>query len=301
MSETIWRATDNDGRCWYYGEKPDWSEHQFYSQDGRVLEYYGTEKPPPGECWEMTVTRKGDIDTDGEPIGWKIVGIGKDGSVLCEKPNGQRRRYSFGDGANGKPSGEAWERLVAAAGAYTKEYGNQRMRVSEEARELMDAYAAYEAAQSAEPSGQQAMIAELQEQIRKLKVESATQTDAMVQAISEREDRIGQLIGEVQRLTAKLERPEMPECVRELVDAVCLEFPGFFAKKIAAVEAHYAPPFRIDKPGWYLADDGLEWRVAEICGNTAWGRNACDWYGFCTDPKASRPKQLTKYLRPLEE
>ena len=139
-SETIWRATDADGRCWLYGEKPDWSEHKFYSQDGRVLEYYGTEKPPPGECWEIVQMRKGDIDTDGEPIGWKIVGIGKDGSVLCEKGNGQRRRYSFGDGANGKPSGEAWERLVAAAGAYTKEYGNQRMRVSEEARELMDAY-----------------------------------------------------------------------------------------------------------------------------------------------------------------
>ena len=107
MSETTWRATDNDGRCWYYGEKPDWSEHQFYPQDGRVQEYYGTEKPPPGECWEMTVTRKGDIDTDGDPIGWKIVGIGKDGSVLCEKGNGQRRRYLFGDGANWKPIDDA--------------------------------------------------------------------------------------------------------------------------------------------------------------------------------------------------
>ena len=95
-SETIWRATDADGRCWLYGEKPDWSEHQFYSQDGRVLEYYGTEKPPPGECWEIVQMRKGDIDTDGAPIGWKIVGIGKDGSVLCEKGNGQRRRLSAG-------------------------------------------------------------------------------------------------------------------------------------------------------------------------------------------------------------
>lgn len=217
--QTIFIATDRDGCCFaYYAGKPLWDGSDFGVGYGNQFNrYHGPNMPPPGECWEYRLTRKGDIDTDGDPIGWKIVGIGKDGSVLCEKGNGQRRRYLFGDGANWKPSGEAWERLVAAAGAYTKEYGNQRMRVSEEARELMDAYAAYEAAQSAEPSGQQAMIAELQEQIRKLKVESATQTDA----ISEREDRIdrlshdlGLMTKERNELQARLAKPEMQEVVR---------------------------------------------------------------------------------------
>jgi len=34
-------------------------------------------------------------DTEGEPIGWKIVSTGNDGSVLCEAPNGRRVRYWF--------------------------------------------------------------------------------------------------------------------------------------------------------------------------------------------------------------
>jgi len=187
MIETIWRATDADGRCWLYGEKPDWSEHQFYSQDGRFLEYYGTEKPPPGECWEMTVTRKG------------------------------------------------------------------------------------------EPSDQQAAIAELQEKVRKLKVESATQTDA----ISEREDRIdrlshdlGLMTRERDELRDKLERPEMPECVRELLDAVCLEVPGLFARmiyygqKIAAVRDHYAPPLKFEVGGVYISsDERSEWELLKIARN----------------------------------
>lgn len=339
----------------------------------------------------MDVTRSGDIDTDGEPIGWKIVGIGEGGSVLCEKPNGQRRRYSFGDWAKEQPSGEAWEKLLNVVADYSRNVG----LVGPHGEKVKEAWKAYEAAQSAEskfgecetcgvgqhlpsgacdhcgtkkqeddpqlakllkacrnaynagpgarrvllgsvlhewakidlpsqsaePSDQQAtierltkerdearteshayksrlrefcqrlvdmvgaegpedvqgmldkvnaeinrlkqsidslsanladkegflnsagdeievltkerdealrelanersrsgqvttaqinVIAELQEQIRKLKVESATQTDA----ISEREDRIDQLSGEVQRLTARLAAPEMPEVVR---------------------------------------------------------------------------------------
>ena len=34
-------------------------------------------------------------DTEGDPIGWKIVATGNDGSVLCEAPNGRRARYWF--------------------------------------------------------------------------------------------------------------------------------------------------------------------------------------------------------------
>lgn len=434
MSETIWIATDVGGSSYLYCAKmPTMGVDGAWCGD-YPRRYDGPNKPPPGECWEILQMRKGDIDTDGDPIGWKIVGIGKDGSVLCEKGNGQRRRYLFGDGtANGKPSGEAWERLVEAC----REYERLVPCCGPQGREIQAAIKAYEAAESAEPSDQQAtierltkerdeakeqmrdtlerlagmtrsggsaylsemldkvnaelhrlkrevfslngklgvadatmdrltkerdsleqrltrtikaavaatwdddpqkldrvlgmtneveqltkerdealrelanekarsgqvttaqinVIVELQEQIHKLKVESATQTDA----ISEREDRIDQLSGEVQRLTARLERPEMPKCVRELLE-YAKEANAYFdmLPLSKAVEAHYAPPFKIDKLGWYLASDGKEWRVAEICGNTAWGRNACDWYGFCTDPKASRPKQLTKYLRPLE-
>lgn len=34
-------------------------------------------------------------DTEGVPVGWKIIGIGNDGSVLCEDSVGHRRRYLF--------------------------------------------------------------------------------------------------------------------------------------------------------------------------------------------------------------
>lgn len=35
----------------------------------------------------------GSDDTDGPPIGWTIVGIGDNGTILCESPTGHRRRY----------------------------------------------------------------------------------------------------------------------------------------------------------------------------------------------------------------
>ena len=319
-NEMIWRATDADGQCYEYRSQPKKELGNFYSQPGtQSADYFGHEKPPPGECWEIVQMRKGDIDTDGAPIGWKIVGIGNDGSVLCEKGNGQRRRYSFGDGANGKPSGEAWERLVAAAGAYTKEYGNQRMRVSEEARELMDAYAAYEAAQSAEPSDRQATI----ERLAKERDEARTERHAYKSRLREFCQRLVDMVGaegpedaqvmldkvnaelhrlkqnidsmsanvadkegflnsagdEIERLTKerdeavtelrdKLERPEMPECVRELLDAVCLEVPGLFAQKIAAVRDHYAPPLKFEVGGVYISsDERSEWELLKIARN----------------------------------
>ena len=42
---------------------------------------------------ESEVTQ--DDDTEGDPIGWKIVATGNDGSVLCEKENGRRARFWF--------------------------------------------------------------------------------------------------------------------------------------------------------------------------------------------------------------
>lgn len=35
------------------------------------------------------------LKIDGDPIGWKIVAIGDDGSVLCEHPTGRCVRYWF--------------------------------------------------------------------------------------------------------------------------------------------------------------------------------------------------------------
>ena len=34
-------------------------------------------------------------EMEGNPIGWKIVATGDDGSVLCQSPSGQRARYWF--------------------------------------------------------------------------------------------------------------------------------------------------------------------------------------------------------------
>lgn len=42
-----------------------------------------------------------DDDPDGDPVGWVIVAIGDDGSVLCESKTGNRRRYWFGEEALG--------------------------------------------------------------------------------------------------------------------------------------------------------------------------------------------------------
>ena len=417
MSETIFVVNQIGSGCYGFPSEPQIDKYGNWCGYGwfRLSESY---MPPPGECWEYRLTRKGDIDTDGAPIGWKIVGIGNDGSVLCQKGNGQRRRYLFGDWVKEQPSGEAWERLVAAAGAYTKEYGNQRMRVSEEARELMDAYAAYEAAQSAEPNEKQkqrfieacqddlakletavevltkerdealrelanersisdqvidernATIAELRSELDETRTERHAyksrlrefcqrlvdmvgaegpedaqvmldkvnaelhrlkqNIDSMSANLADKEGFLNSAGDEIERLTkeryealaelrslstisgqtiaelrARLAKPEMPEVVRELVDAVCLEFPGFFAKKIAAVEAHYAPPFRIQGPGVYSAKlDKDKELVIRLFHHRQDG-----WLGYfdCTgavwlfdDSGRAGDVQLTKLLRPLE-
>ena len=112
MSETIFVVNQIGSGCYGFPSEPQIDKYGNWCGYGwfRLSESY---MPPPGECWEYRLTRKGDIDTDGDPIGWKIVGIGKDGSVLCEKGNGQRRRYLFGDGANWKPIDDA-EQLAKA-------------------------------------------------------------------------------------------------------------------------------------------------------------------------------------------
>lgn len=146
MSETIFVVNQIGSGCYGFPSEPQIDKYGNWCGYGwfRLSESY---MPPPGECWEYRLTRKGDIDTDGDPIGWKIVGIGKDGSVLCEKGNGQRRRYSFGDVAKEQPSGEAWERLLNVVADYVRNVGI----VGPRGERIKEAWKAYEAAQSAEP------------------------------------------------------------------------------------------------------------------------------------------------------
>lgn len=45
------------------------------------------------------------MSDDNAPEGWTIVSIGNDGSILCQKANGQRARYWL---HNDHPSGEKY-------------------------------------------------------------------------------------------------------------------------------------------------------------------------------------------------
>ena len=64
-----------------------------WGQDGSVAVVIDELSEMEVEQIEMTAATADDIE--GDPIGWEIVSIGHDGSVLCKKPNGQRVRYLF--------------------------------------------------------------------------------------------------------------------------------------------------------------------------------------------------------------
>ena len=49
---------------------------------------------PPRMFVNMSDVQRTD-DTDGSPVGWTILAIGRDGSILCESPTGRRRRYQI--------------------------------------------------------------------------------------------------------------------------------------------------------------------------------------------------------------
>ena len=333
MSETIFLAQNANGACRELRgtPAPKYSGGYWIGERLDINDY-----PPPGECWEYRLTRKGDIDTDGDPIGWKIVGIGKDGSVLCEKGNGQRRRYSFADGAKEQPTGEAWEMLLNVVADYVRNVGITGPR----GEAVKKAWKAYEAAQSAEPSDRQATIevltkelsisdqvidernatiAELRSELDETRTERHAyksrlrefcqrlvdmvgaegpedaqvmldkvnaelhrlkqNIDSMSANLADKEGFLNSAGDEIERLTKerdeavtelrdKLERPEMPECVRELLDAVCLEVPGLFAQKIAAVRDHYAPPLKFEVGGVYISsDERSAWELLKITRN----------------------------------
>lgn len=348
MSETIWRATDADGRCWLYGEKPDWSEHQFYSQDGRVLEYYGTEKPPPGECWEIVQTRKG-----SQPSGeaWeRLLNVVADyvRNVGIVGPRGERikeawKAYEAAQSAEPSDQQATIEVLTKELSISDQVIDERNATIAELRSELDETRTERHAYKSrlrefcqrlvdmvgAEgPEDVQGMLDKVNAELHRLK----QNIDSMSANLADKEGFLNSAGDEIERLTkerdelrvtidldranwdrvqdanyrtiaelqARLAKPEMPECVRELLEWAKSEDLNEPAKQIAAVEAHYAPPFKVDKPGWYLASDGKEWRVAEIDGDTAWGRNGFVWYGFSTKRVASSLLQLTKFLRPLE-
>lgn len=45
---------------------------------------------------EQIVQSMVEFDTEGDPVGWAIVAVGDDGTVLCRSPNGRRARFAFG-------------------------------------------------------------------------------------------------------------------------------------------------------------------------------------------------------------
>jgi hypothetical protein len=55
--------------------------------------------------------------TDSDPVGWKIIATGDDGSVLCESPEGHRRRYLFCGMFLSRLDSEVIKQLL---GTYTK-------------------------------------------------------------------------------------------------------------------------------------------------------------------------------------
>jgi hypothetical protein len=111
-------------------------------------------------------------------------------------------------------------------------------------------------------------------------------------------------INVIAELRAKLERPEMPEVVRSLIGDIIREVPGRFSQAIAAVEAHYAPPFRIDKLGVYATEKGNPWEVIYIDpkgGVVARHETTKLLENFHVSGACKGgPFSLTKYLRPLE-
>jgi len=110
-------------------------------------------------------------------------------------------------------------------------------------------------------------------------------------------------INVIAELQAKLERPEMPECVAKLLQT----FQPVGQSLINAVQTvrdHYAPPFRIQGPGVYETEDGHPWEVIYIDpkGGVVARHETTKLLenfhvsGSCKGGNFS----LTKFLRPLE-
>jgi len=93
---TLERATYEDAMQRlriYFDESRDFQE--------RLQEAYPCDGVYPRRTWVhdardvvMSLLDIGD-ETEGDPIGWKIIATGNDGSVLCQSPSGNRRRYWF--------------------------------------------------------------------------------------------------------------------------------------------------------------------------------------------------------------
>mgnify|MGYP000724020685 CR=1 FL=1 len=377
MTDTIWRATDANGKCYETRKKPIWNGSEWRSSPDRCGEWWNCddqEKPPPGECWEMTVTRKGEQPTGeawerlinavadysrnvgivgprGETIkeAWKAYEAAEPAEpkrptcgttaqqatierLTRERDDARTERHAYKSrlrefcqrlvdmvGAEGpedvqgmldkvnaeinrlKQSIDSLSANLADKEGFLNSAGDEIEVLTKERDEALRELANERSRSGQVTTAQINVIAELQEQIRKLKVESATQTDA----ISERDDRIDQLSGEVQRLTAKLERPEMPEVVRRLIVRLWTDTFDLDVLDLAkSVEAHYSPPFRIDKLGVYATENGNPWEVIYIDpkgGVVARHETTKLLENFHVSGACKGgPFSLTKYLRPLE-
>ena len=136
-------------------------------------------------------------------------------------------------------------------------------------------------------------IAELQEQIRKLKEESELQSDAIYERNSQ-----------IAILRAKLAKPEMSEVVRELVEWTDdIDSSEKLRSLAQAVREHYAPPFKVHGPGVYFDSKGDTWRLVIKDRGGMWlgyRERDClsEWFPETDHPMQSH--KLTTYLRPLE-
>lgn len=75
-----YRVTDSERSLFDNGQEPD---------DVVIARALCSKNAPDG--WEVSSRD----DLEGEPVGWTILAIGDDGSVLCRSPSGRRARYWF--------------------------------------------------------------------------------------------------------------------------------------------------------------------------------------------------------------
>jgi hypothetical protein len=315
-SETIFRATDLDGGCWDYDSKPIWDEVEFAS-DGEYGRYHGPNKPPPGECWEIVQTRKGERPS-GEA--WeRLLNVVADYA-----------RNSDLVGPRGEKVKDAWKAYAAAsAGEPPEPQIDQRgliKQLTKERDDLKERLGAVEfdrnSLKNRLKEGTQRLVAmigsngpedlgEVIDRLIKRCEEKHNELSAALTELANERASGNQVIAErdatIAELQAKLERPEMPEAVRELVAAArnlpeCMRFLG---KEVGAVEAHYALPFRVEGPGVYAAKVGKNKDLVirlfhhRQDGWLGYADGAGDVWIFDETGRAGGV-QLTKFIRPLE-
>jgi hypothetical protein len=306
MSETIWRATDLDGKCWHWSKEPTLDGNEF-NANADWMEYLGAEKPPPGECVEYGLTRKGE-QPSGEawerlveacreytndrgsvyeglaPIGraicdaWKAYEAAQSAELIeppepqkpaqpsgtpmfiesddygvlylgTKHPADSRRSDWFAIGEIGKVTGldwikpnESWPMRLVRADAVGDESQIDQQGVIERLTKERDEARA-EAKKAVKALEEQAKLAVAAHS------ELANERASGNRAIAERDATIAEL-------ETKLERQEMPDCVRELCN-IAYDAESFQIDRrqaVKAVEAHYAQSLKFEVGGIYIRE-----------------------------------------------